>query len=325
MKSIACYLFLPILNCIAMAFTVHAADMYVSVFKNNDSYARAIAPNGSDLGRFVSTGIQPFQGIAFNNSGAMFVDYESSGGPLDNTIHEFGPTGADLGTFVSTGMNDPTGLALDSSGNVYVANFGDSTIHEFGANGSDLGTFASAGVSNPLDLIFDSHGNLFVANRGGETIHEFGPTGANLGTFASLGEFPSGLAFDSSGNLYVSTESNNIHKFGPTGIDLGTFATFSNGLDDPIGLAFDTKGNLFASTIFIGRLDRCFIALLICPRELSKKLPIPSSGALSRSAPAHSLNRPAGPCSRHWSVPALSRQCRSRSQLPVRQHCQEYC
>ena len=34
-----------------------------------------------------------------------------------------------------------------------------------------------------------------------------------------------GLALDSSGNLYVTTNSNMIRKFAPNGADLGVFAS----------------------------------------------------------------------------------------------------
>ena len=62
------------------------------------------------------------------------------------------------------------------------------------------------------------------------------------------GEFvngPYGLALDSSGNLYVTTNSNVIRKFGPNGVDLGVFA--STGINNAMGLAFDSKGNLYAA------------------------------------------------------------------------------
>ncbi len=69
-------------------------------------------------------------------------------------------------------------------------------------------------------------------------------------TFASTGlSFPVGLAFDTSGNLYVANSfpsgSESIREFSPSGHDLGNFA--STGLSDPYGLAFDAAGNLYVS------------------------------------------------------------------------------
>src|SRR5260370_32157440 len=61
---------------------------------------------------------------------------------------------------------------------------------------------------------------------------------------------PIGLAFDSSGNLFVSTEGNSpndsILEFTPAGVE----TTFATGLtNNPRGLAFDSAGNLFVAEI----------------------------------------------------------------------------
>jgi len=86
--------------------------------------------------------------------------------------------------------------------------------------------------------------SFFVANSGVNSITKYDGNGAG----SPFGEFvsgPYGLALDSSGNLYVSTNSNVIRKFGPNGVDLGVFA--STGINFANGLAFDSKGNLYAA------------------------------------------------------------------------------
>jgi streptogramin lyase len=87
--------------------------------------------------------------------------------------------------------------------------------------------------------------NFFVANSGINTITKYNAAGIG---FPFTGAFiigPNGLALDSSGNLYVSTNSNVIRKFSPAGVDLGVFA--STGLNGVMGMAFDSKGNLYAA------------------------------------------------------------------------------
>jgi sugar lactone lactonase YvrE len=60
-----------------------------------------------------------------------------------------------------------------------------------------------------------------------------------------------GLAFDSSGNLYVTNYGDNsIEKFTPGGV--GT--VFASGLNNPAGLAFDSSGNLFVAE-YVGNND----------------------------------------------------------------------
>ena len=61
-------------------------------------------------------------------------------------------------------------------------------------------------------------------------------------TFASGLSYPSGLAFDNAGNLFVADAgSGAVYKFTPAGVR----TTFASGLNYPSGLAFDRAGNLF--------------------------------------------------------------------------------
>ena len=63
-------------------------------------------------------------------------------------------------------------------------------------------------------------------------------------TFASGLNDPSGLAFDSAGNLFVADAvSGAVYKFTPAGVR----TTFASGLSYPNGLAFDRAGNLFVA------------------------------------------------------------------------------
>jgi hypothetical protein len=62
---------------------------------------------------------------------------------------------------------------------------------------------------------------------------------------------PNGIAFDPSGNVYVSNgASNSISKFGSTGNFLSTIGS-SVTLADPAGLAVDSQGNLYAANFGI--------------------------------------------------------------------------
>jgi sugar lactone lactonase YvrE len=155
------------------------------------------------------------------------------------------------------------GVVFDRAGNLFVAALdttgphGPSTIYKFTPDGvqSTFGTVPYRSFA----LVFDSAGNLFAADSGFEdvpnsaAIYKFAPDGTRrlfVGQSA-FGNFngPVGLAFDSSGNLFVSTEAANpmgtdtILKFTPNRVE----STFATGLDWPRGLAFDKNGNLFAA------------------------------------------------------------------------------
>ena len=87
--------------------------------------------------------------------------------------------------------------------------------------------------------------NFFVANTGVNSITKYDDNGGVAPFTSEFVNGPNGLALDSSGNLYVTTNSNVIRKFSPSGVDLGVFA--STGINFAMGLAFDSKGNLYVA------------------------------------------------------------------------------
>jgi hypothetical protein len=83
--------------------------------------------------------------------------------------------------------------------------------------------------------------NLFVPDFSGGTITEITPGGAQ-GTFASGLNGPTGVAFNSGGDLFEADfNSGNIYEFTPSGVQ----STFASGLYAPYALAFNSAGNLF--------------------------------------------------------------------------------
>ena len=140
---------------------------------------------------------------------------------------------------MSAGLSNPEGLAFDASGNLYVANSYGNTIDKI-TPGGVVSVFASTGLNYPECLAFDRPGNLYVTNYRNNTIERFTPGGVGS-VFASLNA-PFGLAFDASGNLFVSSK-NTIEEFTPGGVG-SVFA--STGLVNSGDLAFDSSGNLYA-------------------------------------------------------------------------------
>ena len=85
-----------------------------------------------------------------------------------------------------------------------------------------------------------------MADGGSGNIYEFTPNGTRS-TFASGLDGPQGLAFNSSGDLFVSA-ANNIYEYTPN----GTQSTFASGLNGPLGLAFDSSGDLLVAVVGSG-------------------------------------------------------------------------
>jgi sugar lactone lactonase YvrE len=143
--------------------------------------------------------------------------------------------GGDGGPATSAGLSFPTGLAMDASANLYIADTNNYRVRKISSAGiittvagngtqgfsGDGGPAVSAQLYNPLGLKFDHAGNLFIAD--GNSIRMLSPTGVittvagngvlgysgdgGPATKAQLGAW--GLAFGSSGNLYVADPWNN--------------------------------------------------------------------------------------------------------------------
>ncbi|OMF04359.1 hypothetical protein BK127_33680, partial [Paenibacillus sp. FSL H7-0331] len=157
-----------------------------------------------------------------------------------------GGKGSSLGEF-----NYPSGLEVDSSGNVYVADTSNNRVQKLtvatgvwsewkksgGGKGSSLGEF-----NEPFSVAVDSNGDLYVADSENNRIQKLivatgiwsewkksgGGYGSNLGEF----EYPSGVAIDSRGNVYVADFSNNriqILSESPPGTPTAVTAEVTNG------------------------------------------------------------------------------------------------
>ncbi len=139
-----------------------------------------------------------------------------------------------------------------------------------GQSGSADGPAASATFNSPENGVFDKSGNLYVADFGNNEIRKVTPDGT-VSTFAgsttagyqdgpaaqALFSAPSGLCFDTQGDLYVSDELNNrIRKIDPAGnvttvagtgqvgYIYGARPALASSFDRPIGIAYDSISNM---------------------------------------------------------------------------------
>jgi sugar lactone lactonase YvrE len=139
-----------------------------------------------------------------------------------------------------------TCLAFSPDGKLYVANPEDGHVYQVSPAGAltlfvTLNSNNDAGISH---MAFDSSGNMYVTNWQINGVNKVTPGGV-ISTYATGTEHPTGLAFDSKGTLYVSSEVPNgyVTKITPGGVS-STFATLSHYGE---GLAFDSSGNLYVA------------------------------------------------------------------------------
>lgn len=236
----------------------------------------------------------PF-GVAVDSSGNVYV--ADSGNRTIREITSAGIVSTIAGTAKVTGIVDGTGpaaefanpvdLGVDSAGNVYVADQGgDATIRKVAPggvvttyagkakiNGYADGTGSAAEFDGPFGVAVDSSGNLYIGDTGNYLIRKVAPGGVVTTLAGKAGgsgfadgtgpaaEFDqtTGVATDSSGNVYVADEFNDIiRKIAPGGV-VSTLAGSpgKGGSADgagsaaqfyfPFALAVDAAGNVFVA------------------------------------------------------------------------------
>ena len=235
-------------------------------------------------------------GVATDSSGTVYVADNSNhtirqitpAGVVTTLAGQAGSFGSADGTGSAARFNYPVGVATDSSGNVYVCDNGNYTIRKItpagvvttlaglaGSAGSADDTGSAARFNNPGGVATDSSSNVYVADTSNHTIRKITPAGA-VTTLAGLAgsqgsadgtgsaaqfRYPSGVATDSSGNVYVADSDNyTIRKITLAGV-VTTLAGLAGSYGDadgtgsaaqfryPTGVAADSSGNVYVADI----------------------------------------------------------------------------
>ena len=195
----------------------------------------------------------------------------------------------DGGAATNASFND-SGVATDAAGNLFIADFGNNRIHKVdtkgflstvAGNGSstfsgDGGPAVNAGLNYPLDMTFDASGNMYIPDLHNQRIRKVNTNGiittvAGNGSSGYSGDggaatnaalnYPSGVAADASGNLYIADTFNyRIRKVDTNGVITtvagrggaggysgdGGAATNAR-LSFPVSIAVDSFGDVFVA------------------------------------------------------------------------------
>jgi sugar lactone lactonase YvrE len=210
-----------------------------------------------------------------------------------------GNSGSTDGTGSDARFNSPSGVTVDGAGNVYVADTMNNTLRKVTASGvvstlagspgiagSVDGTGSAALFHGPQGLAIDSSRNLYVADTNNQTIRKVVPSTGVVTTVAGLAgnpgsadgmvdlarfNYPSGIAVDGNGNLYVADTDNHTIRLisvlgliaSPLGLPGSTVVSTLAGLsgnsggadgtgstarfNSPSDLAVDSSGNLYVA------------------------------------------------------------------------------
>ena len=236
------------------------------------------------------------RGVAVDKDGNAYV-----GDTSNHTIRKITPAGVvstlaglagNPGSTDGTGslarFSSPWGVAVDATGNVYVADKFNYTIRKItpagvvttlaglaGLGGTTDATGTDARFWAPLGVAVDTAGNVYVADNNNHTIRKITPAGevttlAGLaGTWGSADgtgtsakfKYPSAVAVDTGGYVYVADQSNyTIRMITPGGV-VSTLAGLagtsgstdgtgaSARFDSPTGVAVDAGGNVYVADV----------------------------------------------------------------------------
>jgi len=272
----------------------------VYVADSNNHRIRKITPAGV-VSTFAGSGTEGFEngigteaqfyfppGVAVDSSGNVYVaDFSNhcirkiTPAGVVSTLAGTGSEGHADGTATTVQFEDPFGVAVDSFGNVYVTDSVNHLIRKItpagvvsifagSTEGFANGTVNTAQFDYPSGVAVDSFGNVYVADHDNNLIRKITPAGV-VSTLAGTGTkgfadgtgteaqfyFPTGVAVDSFGNVYVADSVNHlIRKITPAGVVstlAGSTGGFADGtgiaaqFNDPTGVAVDSSGNVYVA------------------------------------------------------------------------------
>ena|GEM_PF-1919213 len=231
-------------------------------------------------------------GVAVDASGNVYVADQgnstirkvTASGVVTTLAGRVGTAGSADGTGSEARFQVPHGIAVDGSGNVYVTDECDrlrrvtpagvvTTLTAGSACAHDDGPPGDVPLHSYGGVAVDGSGNVYVAGWAAHTIRKVTPSGVvttvaglagSLGSANGTGSearfnFPSGVAADGSGNVYVADQYNNtIRKVTSSGL-VSTVAGVAGGwgsadgtgsgarFNDPEGVAVDASGNVYVA------------------------------------------------------------------------------
>lgn len=219
--------------------------------------------SGSADGKGANARFNLPRGIAVDSSANLYVCDTGN-----NTIRKITPDGTVTtlagiagvsgegdGVGPSAQFGSPGSVAVDSQGNVYVL---DANLRKISPPNASVITVANLSTTSTLGgLAVDTLGNVFVLDVNSERVTRYAKNGAISGAASGFRDFSTGLAIDTSGNLYATSTADIVAEV-PIGMSSANVIGGSYGqigsqdgtgdltlFDSPGGIAANTSSVLF--------------------------------------------------------------------------------
>lgn len=229
-----------------------AGNLYVANYGTNQIliYSPELVQSGS-----ISEGLSGPNKLAFDSLGNLYVSNY-----LSNSITVYDPNGVQMmSKTITNQIQVPEGVAVDSAGNVFVGNNGSNKVTAYNSQGVFLGSlnqdnrhhhFTSVG---PMAIYGP---NIYIGT--GPAAGQSYTNSYNIALLLkgharevvtyddTADEGPTGIAFDSAGNVYIDYYyTGTAVKYSPTNQVLLTLNTGHYGQGE--GIAVDSQGNIYVS------------------------------------------------------------------------------
>jgi DNA-binding beta-propeller fold protein YncE len=203
----------------------------------------------------------------------------------------FGTYGVNIGVTTNPAQfNNPMGIGIDTTANcagstpcLWIADTGNNRVQRCSTTGTctvpaaTVATYGGLTLSNPTGIAVDPSNNVDVVDTGNNRVVQFNSAGAATTSFNSATNNyfygsgaggalnnPTGIAVDSSGNIWVGDTGNNrVVKFNSSGVYQAAYGSVGTALGQfktPTGIYMDASNNLYVVDDNNSRVQECTAA-----------------------------------------------------------------